>query len=134
VHSDQTVPFTSSENVVTPGGTEHVDTRPRKKHTRYSDEEPLWTGFNRRTKHYISPVDTILCSIAQTRMTARVMTGAMPGSLHLSPWPETNIAGLNELMQQTWEEAVGLITRRGDSTRGASSEIPGAVARKVRST
>jgi hypothetical protein len=99
---------------------------------RYSFEQPLWDDFGRRTKQPLSPVDTKIYGIAQTRLVARVMTGSVPEELCLSPWPETNTSGLNTLMKQTWKEAIAIVDRHEDPTNGASSVPPGPAARKVR--
>jgi hypothetical protein len=61
------------------------------------------------------------------------MTGAMPSEFFLSPWPETNVRGLNKLMIQTWEEAIQMADAPDDQIEGPSRIIHGLAARKVRS-
>jgi hypothetical protein len=59
------------------------------------------------------------------------MTGSVPETLCLSPWPETNTSGLNAIMAQVWEEAKGIGKDFNMAIGEAAATIPGVAARKV---
>jgi len=58
------------------------------------------------------------------------MMGNCPDNLYIIPWPESNIRGLNRIIELSWEEAIHVARSRYINTRGVSKR-PGATRRKV---
>jgi hypothetical protein len=86
---------------------------------------------DRRTKEALNPADTMVSAFAKDIFIARLMTGSYEQSLHLSPWPETRVSGLNEMIQRVWVEATEVAGSHGNPLRGASAVVPPPAARKV---
>lgn len=76
-------------------------------------------------------MDAVIYQRAHPRFLARIITGNVPESLGLGPWPETNTVGLNGIKQQVWPEAKERARVQHISVDDTSTKILGAAARKV---
>ena len=57
---------------------------------------------------------------------ARMVSGCVTSSLHITPWPETNPAGLWAFMCACWEDGF-----KETNITGADADMPDLAGRKV---